>query len=261
MRVLVLFFFLFSSFARAEGIPPDVTDVTPDKYSCKRLKHPAWDAEEKFTISRSNGYYLLEFERTRGPSVGSESSLLKKQRLKPGTLAAYLTPLGVDDRIIANYFEWELAPIKIPVNSCTAKTFGSLFAEELDCKAKEIEVNITAKYKTSSGKEAEDIYTIKNAELKLGTKVISGMKGTYCLADYYDYDGINKSLVLNFALAFKGPDNKPAKVSDSIAFHPDCSDYEDSEGYGGNLNVHGHCGLSGGIRFGIGVADLIKLRQ
>lgn len=260
MKRLALIF-LVSSFARAQGIPQDVVDVTPDTYSCKRLKHPAWDAEEKFTISKSKDYYVLEFEKTRGPAVGSELSLLKKQRLKPSTLAAYLAPLGVDERIIAHYSEWELAPIQVPADSCTAKTFGSLSAEELSCNAKGVTVKIAAKYKTLSGRNAEDIYTIENAELRFGTKVKAGMKGTYCLAEYYDYDHIDKSLVLNFALTFKGLNNKLARVSDSIAFHPNCSDYVDSDGASGNLNIHGYCHLSGGTRFGIGVADLIKLRE
>jgi hypothetical protein len=247
-------FSVMSQIAHGNNLPPDVLDATPDIYSCAKRNHSHWDPEEGFRIARDGNAYELSFlKSSRGFSEH------KQQHLKLGTIEQYLKPLGIDARIIAHYSEWELAPITIPVDTCRAKNFGSLYAEELHCDADDLKLTLNAVHKTN-GETQIDTYTFNDVKLRLKTKVKPGIKGTYCPAGVNNE--VNQSVVLDLAVEFSDQRGNPVQIKDTMSFHPDCAYRTPDSGDGGSQKIrHGYCGLTGGIRFSIGVADLIKIRD
>ncbi len=240
--ILGLVLFLLANDSTAQGIPSDVFDVTPDKYTCSdQTSAGGSESRRKFAITKNSNKFSLAF----------------LEKLRPGSLADYLEAVGVDERIIASYFEWEVAPIEIPVDSCQAKTFGSQHAEKLSCRATGIKMVITAKYRNAHGTIKTDRYAIENVDVDLDTKVRPGLKGTTC---HSPMNGIKKAVVLDFEASFKAKDGKLARVSSTSAFHPYC-DIDNRWGEGPRTTFQGSCAVEGGIRYQIGVADLIKMRE
>jgi hypothetical protein len=246
MRKLSLFFLLFlmQSTVIADEIHPRARNEKPEIYECQDRRFSIGSgAHRKFSITRVGQNFRVAFENN----------------LLPGKLSDYLAPLGVDDRIIANYHSWSLAPFEIPASACQGKTFGSLFAEELTCSASGVQIVITAHYRDSQGKEKEpDQYTIKDSQIVLDTKVRDGLDGTVC---FDPENGINSALQLDFKMTFRDSKGRSAKVSSTSAFHPYCEiDY--GQGEGGGVKWHGACSLTGleGL-YKIYVSDLIKLRN
>jgi hypothetical protein len=236
----VLCSFLTSGAAASE-IPSDVRDLTPDHYGCRDKASGIHKVERGFSIEKSDELYTLDFLQT----------------LRPGKLEDYLEPLGVDERIIANYFSWEMKPISFASESCIAKTFGSLYAEELLCKDAETSFEIVASYRDSRGVVKTDTYGVESAFLNLSTKVKPGLKGTVC---FNPESGLKKAVHFNVKLRFKNQNGKNVEVASLAAFHPFCMIHY-GHGEGGGRVYHGGCSVSGGVRYGIGVNDLIEMRS
>jgi hypothetical protein len=235
---LVLLF--FSSSIYADSIPDDVFDLTPDNYTCDYDRSGLPDVIRKFEINRKSNEYFVSY----------------LEQLRPGKLHDYLEPLGVDERIIANYISWSIDPVRIPVDACRSETFGSLYAEKLLCSSTGVKLQISASYRNTSGVIKTDRYLIDNAEVRVNTVVESGLKGTGCPRPK---NGIEKSLRLSFEAKFKNIMGTQSKVSSVEAFHPSCSEYSDA-GQGG-WNYLGGCKVKGGIRFDIGLDSLIEMRE
>lgn len=232
---------LLTNASIAQDIPERVGNAHPSAYLCHDTGYVRGiETKREFNVVKKGNYFAVDF----------------LESLRPGNLADYLEPMGIDERIIAHYYGWKLSQIRIPVDSCQTNSFGSLSPEKITCKANQVTLKFSANYRNLNGAIKTDQYELKNAIVSLNIKVRSGLDGTTC---FKPHNGIKKAVELSFGITFNDRDGKPVTVTSKAAFHPECFMDFDTDDVG--PIYFGGCHLNARDAFSIGVADLINIRE
>lgn len=165
-------------------------DFAPQSYQCW---YDYWQDKKSLDVKLNDGRYKITFKGTD----------------HPGELKDFLSPLGIDSRIINNYWTWEILS-EVSAQDCETKTFASKYPEQLSCVSDGVDFKIIASYWVGE-RRFQDTYDFPEAKVSLKTQAVR----------YAAYSGadMENGLRFTFKYEFIGENGRRAAVN-SVNTYP-----------------------------------------